>query len=184
MSVKKYIIKNILILVNMIFIILILLNHIYLTLGTWCFSSHVKIFLFYTKFLSSNSNDANAIKDDVNITSLTLKVHFDSYVFEVLFYIFSPCKFFTHLFSSISKRKLERVWRKGNPPTLLVGMQTSTATMENSVEIPWKIANRTTLWPSNPTAGHTHWGNQNWKRHMYPNVHRSTVYNSQDMETT
>ena len=30
---------------------------------------------------------------------------------------------------------LEKVWRKGNPPTLLVGMQTSTATMENSVEI-------------------------------------------------
>ena len=22
----------------------------------------------------------------------------------------------------------------------------------------------------------THWGNQNWKRHVYPNVHRSTVY--------
>ena len=30
---------------------------------------------------------------------------------------------------------LERVWRKGNPLTLLVGMQTGTATMENSVEI-------------------------------------------------
>ena len=43
---------------------------------------------------------------------------------------------------------------------------------------------RTALWPSNPTAGHTHWGNQNWKRHAYPNVHRSTVYNSQDMEAT
>ena len=28
---------------------------------------------------------------------------------------------------------LEKVWRKGNPLTLLVGMQTSTATMENSV---------------------------------------------------
>ena len=27
-------------------------------------------------------------------------------------------------------------WRKGNPLTLLVGMQTSTAVMENSVEIP------------------------------------------------
>ena len=27
---------------------------------------------------------------------------------------------------------LERVWRKGNPLTLLVGMQTSIATMENS----------------------------------------------------
>ena len=59
---------------------------------------------------------------------------------------------------------LERVWRKGNPPTLLVGMQTSTATMENSVEIPSKTGNRTALWPSNPTAGHTHRGNQNWKR--------------------
>ena len=40
------------------------------------------------------------------------------------------------------------------------------------------------LWPSNPTAGHTHQGNQNWKRHVYPNVHCSTVYNSQDMEAT
>ena len=35
---------------------------------------------------------------------------------------------------------LERVWRKGNPLTLLVEMQTSTATMENSVEIPLKTA--------------------------------------------
>ena len=34
------------------------------------------------------------------------------------------------------KYMLERVWRKGNPLTLLVRMQTSTATMENSVEIP------------------------------------------------
>ena len=33
---------------------------------------------------------------------------------------------------------LGRVWRKGNPLTLLVGMQTSTATMENSVGISLK----------------------------------------------
>ena len=45
----------------------------------------------------------------------------------------------------INNSKLERVRRNGTPPTLLVGMQTSTATMENSVEIPLKIANRTTL---------------------------------------
>ena len=32
--------------------------------------------------------------------------------------------------------RLERVWRKGNPLTLLVGMQTGTATTENSVEVP------------------------------------------------
>ena len=40
---------------------------------------------------------------------------------------------------------LERVWRKGNPVTLLVGMQTSAPTMENSVEIPYKIENRTAI---------------------------------------
>ena len=28
---------------------------------------------------------------------------------------------------------LERVWRKGKPPTLLVGMETGTAALENSV---------------------------------------------------
>ena len=48
---------------------------------------------------------------------------------------------------------LERVWRKGNPLTLLVGMQTSTATMENSVEIPYKTGNRIAIWPSNPLLG-------------------------------
>ena len=34
------------------------------------------------------------------------------------------------------QQMLERVWRKGNPLTLLVGMQTSMAVMEDSVEIP------------------------------------------------
>ena len=29
-----------------------------------------------------------------------------------------------------------------------------------------------------------HRGNQIWKRHVHPNVHHSTVYNSQDIETT
>ena len=48
---------------------------------------------------------------------------------------------------------LERIWRKGNPLTLLVGMQTSTATMENRVEIPLKTGNRTAIWPSNPLLG-------------------------------
>ena len=40
---------------------------------------------------------------------------------------------------------LERVWGKRNPFILLVGIQTSTATMENSVEIPLKTGNRTAL---------------------------------------
>ena len=31
---------------------------------------------------------------------------------------------------------LERVWRKGNPLELLMGMSIDTATMENSMEVP------------------------------------------------
>ena len=34
-----------------------------------------------------------------------------------------------------------------------------------------KTGNRTATRPSNPTVGHTYWANQNWKRHVYPNVH-------------
>ena len=34
------------------------------------------------------------------------------------------------------QQMLDRVWSKGNPLTLLVRMQTGTATMKNSVEIP------------------------------------------------
>ena len=36
---------------------------------------------------------------------------------------------------------LERMWRKGNPPTLLVGMSIGTTTMENSIEVPQKTIN-------------------------------------------
>ena len=31
---------------------------------------------------------------------------------------------------------LERVWRKGNPPTLLVEMYIGSATMEDGMEVP------------------------------------------------
>ena len=37
------------------------------------------------------------------------------------------------------------MWRKGSPPALLVGMEIGAATVENSVEVPQKIKNRTTI---------------------------------------
>ena len=60
----------------------------------------------------------------------------------------------------------------------MVWMQTGTATMENSVEIPLKTESTTAIQTRNPTAEYTPWGNQNWKRHMYLNVHCNTIYNS------
>ena len=45
----------------------------------------------------------------------------------------------------INKQMLERMWRKGNPSTLLVGMQTGEATVENNTEFPQKTNNGTAL---------------------------------------
>ena len=44
----------------------------------------------------------------------------------------------------------------------------------------WRFLKK--LWPRNPTLGHIPLGNQNWKRHMYPNDHCSIIYNSWGME--
>ena len=49
-------------------------------------------------------------------------------------YHFTPVRMAT--IQKSTSNLMERVWRKGNPLTLLVEMQTITATMENSVEIP------------------------------------------------
>ena len=56
--------------------------------------------------------------------------------------------------------------------------------MENTLEVPLKIKNRATTWPCSPTPGHISRQSYNSKRHMHPNVHSSTVYNSQYMEAT
>ena len=51
----------------------------------------------------------------------------------------------------MNKQMLERMWRKGNPRALLVGMQTGEATVENSMEFQ-KTKNGTAFWPSNSTG--------------------------------
>ena len=76
------------------------------------------------------------------------------------------------------------MWRKGNPLALLVGMQTSAATLENSTEVPQKIKNRITLWPSNCTTRNLSKGYRSayLKEDMHPNVYSSTINNSQVLE--
>ena len=48
---------------------------------------------------------------------------------------------------------LARLWRKGNPSALLVGMQTAVATVENSMEFPQKTKDGTAFQSSDPNAG-------------------------------
>ena len=55
--------------------------------------------------------------------------------------------------------------------------------MKNSMEVPLKIKNRTTRWPSNSSVGHIPGENYTLERYMHiPNIHFSTVYNSQNMK--
>ena len=44
------------------------------------------------------------------------------------------------------------VWRKGNPPTQLVGMQAAAAIMEISTVVAYKTKNRVTILFSNPNS--------------------------------
>ena len=63
-------------------------------------------------------------------------------------------------------------------------MQAGAATLENSVEVPQKVKNRTTLQPSNCTTRHLSKGYRCavLKGHMHPHVYSSTINNSQRME--
>ena len=74
--------------------------------------------------------------------------------------------------------------RKRVSLALLVGMQAGAATLENSMEVPQKTKNRTTLRPSNCTTRHLSTGYRCVvsKGHMHPHVYSSTINNSQSME--
>ena len=48
---------------------------------------------------------------------------------------------------------LKRVWRKGSPLALLMGMQIYTATMEDGIEIPLKVGIKPSYDPAIPLLG-------------------------------
>ena len=76
------------------------------------------------------------------------------------------------------QQMLERVWRKGNPLTLLVRMQTGTTTMENSGRFLKKLEIELPDDPAIPLLG-IHTEETRTERDTCTcNVHRSTVYNS------
>ena len=80
------------------------------------------------------------------------------------------------------------MWRKGKPYALLMGVQTGAATVENCMEVPWKIKNRTAIWSNNSISEYFRLSQENEKsnskRYMHSLVHWNIIYNSQDMETT
>ena len=88
--------------------------------------------------------------------------------------------------AAIKKSKNNKCWRGCGEKGILLYCWWECKLVQPLWRTVWrflkKTGYRTAIQASNPTAGHTHRGNQNWKRHLYPNVHHSTVDNSQDME--
>ena len=72
---------------------------------------------------------------------------------------------------------LVRIWRKGNPPTLLARMWIGATTMENNMEIPQKTENRTTMWSSSHFWAHIkEKKNTNLKEYVHPSVLRAILW--------
>ena len=85
---------------------------------------------------------------------------------------------------NISKKSLERVWREGTLPTLLLGMWNGTCTRENTMEVLKKYKHKIIWGHSNPTPGHPFRESQNFERQRFPCDHGGTRYHSKDMEQT
>ena len=58
-------------------------------------------------------------------------------------YLFTPVRM--AIINKSNKKVLERMWKKGNPSALLVGMQSGIAAVANSMEFPQKSKNGTAL---------------------------------------
>ena len=77
---------------------------------------------------------------------------------------------------------LEKVWGKGNPPSLGGNVNRYNHYGEEHGGFLKKTKNRTTVSPCNPTPGHTSGENQNSKRYAHLSAHHSSVHGSQDVK--
>ena len=104
----------------------------------------------------------------------------------LLWHAFNPCPRNFHMprvwpkngGKKSTNSKCGEVVEKRNPPTLLVGMEVGTASIENSMEVPEKNKNRTNILSRNPTPGHI-------SRQIYVllYVRSRTIHSNQDIET-
>ena len=81
----------------------------------------------------------------------------------------------------MNKKNLQTInagegWIKGNPLALLVEMQIDTAAMKNSMVVPFKTKNRSTVCPSSPTTVHIRRENLISKGCIHHNFYCRTVY--------
>ena len=76
------------------------------------------------------------------------------------------------------------MWRKGNPSTLLVGMQTGEDTVETVCNLFRKLKMELPFEPVIPLLGLYSKNPETPIQPMHPNVHSSTMYNCQVLEAS
>ena len=77
---------------------------------------------------------------------------------------------------------LARMWKKGNPCTLLVGMWIGIASVESGVRVPQKTKNRNIKWYILGYISEEKMKILIWKDTCNPIVHSSIIYSSQYVE--
>ena len=79
---------------------------------------------------------------------------------------------------------LARLWRNRNAFTLLVGGQSSSTIVDDSMAITQGSRTRNTIWSSNPITGYILKGLYIilLERHMCKYVYHTTIYNRKDLE--
>jgi hypothetical protein len=77
------------------------------------------------------------------------------------------------------------IWSKGSTPTLLVGVQTCTTSLEINLAVSQKTANSSTSRPSYITPGNIPKRYSNIpQRHLLNYVHSRFISNNQKLQTT
>ena len=80
---------------------------------------------------------------------------------------------------------LERMWRKGNPSTLLVGMQTGWPLWKTVWNFLRKLKMELPFDPAIPLLGlYPNSPETNSKEPIHPNVHSNTIYSSRVLEAS
>ena len=132
-------------------------------------------------FLQRNTDGQEAYEKMFNITNYQRNAHQN---YNEISLHPSQNGYHQKVHKQLIRPQLMRVWREGNPPTLLMGMLSGAAAVKNSTEVPQETKNRATTWSCNLTPGYKLREKHGLKGYMHPNINGISVCNSQDTEAT